>query len=119
MPAPLRRLAPVLGAALLAAAGAWFLRDGSGPAPEVPAPGRDLGRKKLQSFCLSCHTLDGPATRNPLAPKVRGWTRDQAYANVGRLDRLNPAMILSFEGTDEERWALAGALERLGAGRTP
>lgn len=77
----------------------------------------ELGERKLRSHCLPCHTLDGPPEKNPLAPKVRGWSRQQAYVNVGRLDKLNRAMLLNFQGTEEERQALAGALERLGSGK--
>ncbi len=123
MTAPLRRLAPLLGLALLAVSGSWLLRGawraGPAPAPALADAERELGRRKLQSFCLSCHSLDGSPSQNPLAPRVRGWSRERAYVDVGRLDQLSPAMLLNFEGTDEERWALAGALERLGAGERP
>lgn len=116
-----RRLLAALG--LLPALGAgWLLwRALSPPTAAERLAGDDpalrLGREKLRSFCLSCHQLDGPPEVNPLAPKVRGWTRDEAYVNVGRLGQLNSAMILEFHGTDEERRALALVLERLGSVR--
>ena len=115
----LQRMSPLLGLALLAfaGAGAWELWP-SAPPRRLTAE-EELGNRKLRAHCLSCHTLDGPPEKNPLAPKVKGWTRQQAYLNVGRLDKLNRAMILNFQGTEEERQALAGALERLGAGRYP
>jgi len=109
---PLQRLAPLAGLALLAI-GAW-----SAWQPDRPRSAEEeLGDRKLRSHCLSCHVLDGPPEKNPLAPKVKGWTRQQAYVNVGRLDKLNRAMLLNFQGTEEERQALAGALERLGSGK--
>ena len=113
----LRRLLPLAGLALLAASAAWFHGPWAPAAP--PSAEQRLGARKLRSFCLSCHVLDGPMSRNPLAPRVRGWTRAQAYERVAHLDRLSSAMILNFQGTDEERWALAGALERLGKGERP
>ena len=114
----LQRWSPVLGLCLLAVAGAgvWELWP---PAPRRQSAEEELGNRKLRTHCLSCHVVDGPREKNPLAPKVKGWTRQQAYDNVGRLSKLNKAMLLDFQGTEEERRALAGALERLGAGKHP
>jgi mono/diheme cytochrome c family protein len=110
----LQRLAPLAGLGLLLVVG-WAACPGL---PDRPLTAEEeLGNRKLRSHCLSCHTLDGPPEKNPLAPKVKGWTKEQAYVNVGRLDKLNRNMLLNFQGTDEERRALAGALERLGAGK--
>jgi hypothetical protein len=107
----------------LALGGAAYLWSGGLRPPSASEriageePELRLGRQQLQHFCLACHTLDGPPEVNPLAPKVRGWTREQAYQNVARLDQLSSAMIVSFSGTDEQRRALALVLERLGKER--
>jgi mono/diheme cytochrome c family protein len=75
----------------------------------------DIGRRKMESFCLSCHKLDGPPGVNPLRPRLRGWTQEQAYRNIGRLRQMNAQMILEFQGTEVERQALAAWLARMGA----
>jgi len=121
VPPSSRRLLAALGLLLVLGAGVLWWRGQRPPGAAERLAGEEpqlrLGRQTLQSFCLSCHELDGPPEVNPLAPKVRGWTREQAYQNVVRLDQLSSAMILNFTGTDEERRALALALERLGKER--
>jgi len=116
-----RRPLAALGLLLALGAAALWWRGQRPPGAAEQLAGEEpelaLGRQKLRSFCLSCHELDGPPEVNPLAPKVRGWTRAQAYVNVGRLDQLSSAMILNFTGSEEERRALALALERLGRER--
>lgn len=72
------------------------------------------GRKVMEGFCLSCHVLDGPPSKNPLRPKVRGWTQDLAYQTVGRLSRMNPGMI-DYDGPDADRQALAAWLAVVGS----
>jgi mono/diheme cytochrome c family protein len=87
--------------------------DGSVEAePPPPAP-RDVlaaGRRVLEVRCLICHR------DIPLGPRVKGWSRDLAFEAIGRLPRLNPAMP-PFEGTEEERRALAAFLAALGSGQ--
>jgi len=121
VPRPSPRLLLLLAAGLALGAGAlWQAWPRPRSAVERLAgddPELRLGRQKLQSFCLACHMLDGPPEVNPLAPKVRGWTREDAYRNVARLDQLSSAMILNFTGSDEERHALARTLELLGQER--
>jgi mono/diheme cytochrome c family protein len=83
-------------------------------APAGPCAKNPAGRRVLESFCLSCHTLD--AQQNPLRPRLdraRFGTVATARDSIGRLDQLNPAMILEFSGTDEERDALAQCLSSL------
>jgi len=75
----------------------------------------DMGRRKMESFCLSCHKLDGARGDNPLRPRLKGWTQQEAYRNIGRLRQMNPLMILEFQGTEIERQALAAWLAALGA----
>lgn len=81
----------------------------SAPAPAPAAPGSSMarGRQVLEENCLVCH-------REPkLRTLVRGWTEDRAFDLLGRLPSLNPAMP-PFDGTDEERRALAAYLSAAG-----
>ncbi|MBI5066845.1 MAG: cytochrome c [Deltaproteobacteria bacterium] len=122
MPRSWRPVLAVLGVALALGGAAHLWSTGLRLPSAAERIGGDdpelrLGRQQLQHFCLACHTLDGSPEVNPLAPKVRGWTRDQAYRNVARLDELSSAMLVNFSGTDEERRALALVLERLGKER--
>jgi len=84
--------------------------------PAEPSTGEPLaaGKKVMEGFCLSCHVLDGPAQDNPLKPKIKGWSADLAYDNVGKLSKLNAAMI-DFDGSDADRRALAAYLSHLGS----
>jgi mono/diheme cytochrome c family protein/cytochrome bd-type quinol oxidase subunit 1 len=79
--------------------------------PAAPA-GEGLvarGRVVLDERCVICHA------DLPLRPRVAGWSEERAYETLGNLSALNPAMP-DFEGTDEERRALAVYLAALGAG---
>jgi len=82
--------------------------------PAAAEPGRDLGEQVAQGFCLSCHDRGlGPRAQNPLLPKLTldlFGTPELAYQTVGRLGELNPGMVLPFQGTDQERRALASWL---------
>ncbi len=74
----------------------------------------------MQSFCLSCHGKDG---KNPLRPRLDpdAWgDPEKAYANIGRLQQIQPRMDQPFTRSDEERRALASYLARLAlANRRP
>lgn len=82
--------------------------------PELLARGED----RMRDFCLACHVFDpGPGVTNPLHPRItpdRWGTYDQAYENVGNLNRIRPQMAHSFRGDDADRRALALYLSKLG-----
>jgi mono/diheme cytochrome c family protein len=53
----------------------------------------------------------------PLQHRVAGWSADAAYQVIGRLPSVRRANMPPFQGTEEERRALAVFLSALGAGR--
>ena len=68
--------------------------------PETPGGGSG-GRTYFETNCSACHAPDG------LAPfDARGRTADELYEMIGRLPAIND-MMPAFEGSDEERRALA------------
>jgi mono/diheme cytochrome c family protein len=87
-----------------------------GPPPETPEA-LARGEDRMRDFCLACHVLDaGPGVTNPLRPRIvpeRWGTYDQAWENVGQLNRIRPQMAHAFRGTDEDRRALALFLSRM------
>ena len=84
--------------------------------PEPAAEAAERGRALLEEHCLSCHSLRSAADDPPalLPRRLQGWTAERAYAELGRLKRLNEQM-LDFAGSDEERRALADTLAGLAA----
>jgi mono/diheme cytochrome c family protein len=83
------------------------------PRPIVATPGvRARGEQVFAAWCLHCHA------DVPLARRVAGWSPERAYAVIGRLPEVSPAMP-PFRGTDEERRALAVYVASLGAGGAP
>jgi mono/diheme cytochrome c family protein len=114
-----RRMPPFPGSDAEVRPLALFLASLDGVVEPEGAPVGDefleIGRRKMESFCLSCHKLDGPPGANPLRPRLRGWTQEEAYRNIGRLRQMNAQMILEFQGTEVERQALAAWLARMGA----
>jgi len=71
------------------------------------------GAEVAQRFCYACHDREETRGNNPLLPRLderRFGTPAEAYTSIGRLDQLNGAMTLPFNGTDEERRALAAWL---------
>ncbi|MBI1975994.1 MAG: cytochrome ubiquinol oxidase subunit I [Candidatus Omnitrophica bacterium] len=72
-------------------------------------PETQVGRNLFIGQCAICHTIDG---YNGLRHLVRGWTEEDAYQILGKLDRIKGFMP-PFVGTDEERRALAGFLADL------
>jgi len=84
------------------------------PSPSPAGDALAAGKKQMEGFCLSCHVLEGPQADNPLKPKIRGWSAEQAYDRIGRLSKLNPAMM-DFDGTDADRQSLAAYLAHLAA----
>ncbi len=92
---------------------ALYLAELDGTIETAPAPGDGLiarGRAVLDERCLICHA------DIPLRPRVAGWTKDRAYDLLGRLPSLNSAMP-DFDGSDDERRALAAYLAALAAGK--
>lgn len=76
--------------------------------PEAPAGDATArGRRVLEESCLVCHR------EAKLRSLVLGWTEEKAFDAIGRLPSLNPAMP-DFEGTEEERRALAAYLSAAG-----
>lgn len=91
---------------------ALYLAGLDGTIEAAPRPAEGLvarGRAVLDERCLICHA------DLPLGPRVAGWTEERAYDQLGRLSILNPAMP-EFDGSDEERRALAAYLAALAAG---
>jgi hypothetical protein len=82
--------------------------------PEALARGED----RMRDFCLACHVLEpGPGVTNPLHPRItpEKWgTYEQAWENVGNLNRIRPQMAHAFRGNDQDRRALALFLSRMG-----
>lgn len=84
--------------------------DGVEEPPPTAAPAGDVvarGRQVMEKKCLVCHE------EAPLRSRVRGWTEKQAFETLGRLPSLNDAMP-DFDGTEEERRALASFLSQSG-----
>jgi mono/diheme cytochrome c family protein len=83
------------------------------PGPIVATPAvRARGEQVFSAWCLHCHA------DVPLARRVAGWSPERAYAVIGRLPEVSPAMP-PFRGTDEERQALAVYVASLGAAEAP
>lgn len=70
---------------------------------------KDAGKEIFRVECQSCHTING---YNGIKALVDGWTEEDIYDAIGRLDRLKPFMP-PFVGTEEERRALSKYLHSL------
>ena len=94
-------------------AGYLALVGGAAPATiAAPAPSADMGKAYYDTNCAACHGPDG------LAPfDSKGRTPAEFYEMIGRLPAINE-MMPAFEGTDDERKALAGHLAAL-PGKAP
>jgi mono/diheme cytochrome c family protein/cytochrome bd-type quinol oxidase subunit 1 len=64
----------------------------------------------FEDNCAMCHGADGEW---PIGARVKGKTAEELYELIGRLPQVNEAMP-PFEGSDEERRALAEHLAALG-----
>lgn len=88
--------------------------------PSVPAPAAESpvsapapdprGPALFEEQCAMCH---GGGSDWPMKPRVRGKSGAELFTLLARLPELNEAMP-AFEGTEEERRALADHLERIG-----
>lgn len=79
------------------------------PKAESPVP---AGEGIFEENCAMCH---GPDSEWPLAPRLAGRSEADLYDALGRLDEIEP-MMPPFEGTDEDRRALAAYLAATAAG---
>ncbi len=94
-------------------AGYLALVGGAAPAAlHPPAPSADAGKSFYEANCAACHGPDGLA---PFDPKNR--KPEEFYEMIGRLPAIN-GMMPAFEGTEEQRQALAGYLASL-PGKAP
>jgi mono/diheme cytochrome c family protein len=87
------------------------MASGAPVSPDVYAQGEQV----LRRFCLSCHGSPGGVPEDPLGPRLRPevWGNpEQAYENVGQLQRINRRMDQAFPGSEGERRALAAWLSR-------
>jgi mono/diheme cytochrome c family protein len=84
--------------------------------PQAGGSMPDRGRRLLDEYCLTCHSIDADDDDPPaLLPRVRGWSAQVAYQKLGMLDELSDEMP-AFEGTPEERKTLAETLAELASG---
>jgi mono/diheme cytochrome c family protein len=75
--------------------------------PEAVAAGRAVFAYR----CMGCHRDVS------LEKRVAGWSADRAYETIGRLPRVPRANMPQFQGTEQDRRALAVYLQAFGAGR--
>jgi mono/diheme cytochrome c family protein len=105
-----RRMPPFAGTAeeRQMLAGYLALLGGAEPsALSPPVPSADIGRTYYETNCAACHGPDG------LAPfDARGRKPEELYEMIGRLPAINE-MMPAFEGTGEQRKALAEYLASL------
>ncbi len=73
----------------------------------------DAGARLFDEQCSICHAQDADF---PIAELIAGRSADRLYDEIGRLPELND-MMPEFEGTDQERRALAEFLAGLEARR--
>jgi mono/diheme cytochrome c family protein/cytochrome bd-type quinol oxidase subunit 1 len=94
-------------------AGYLALVGGAAPATlSPPVPSADVGKAYYDTNCAACHGPDG------LAPfDSKGRTPVEFYDMIGRLPAINE-MMPAFEGTEEQRKALADHLASL-PGKAP
>lgn len=102
---------------LLALALALDAPTSAAPPPETQQA-LARGEDRMRDFCLACHVFEaGPGVTNPLHPRItpEKWgTYEQAWTNVGNLNRIRPQMAHAFRGNEEDRRALAIYLSKLG-----
>lgn len=99
------------------ALGAWLFHithPGVEPGTEVPPPAKSPasvdGKQVFDNYCSLCHELDGENAMRPKMVKYKGY--EAVFDMLGRLEQINEDMP-AFEGTEEERRALAQYLAQL------
>jgi mono/diheme cytochrome c family protein len=90
--------------ALVGGASASSVAEGAGMAA-------GLGVKYFQESCAACH---GDDAQWPMAPRAAGHSTTYFYDLIGRLPAVSETMP-RFEGSDDERRALAAYIAALGA----
>ncbi len=70
---------------------------------------RELGAQHFEDNCSFCHSEESDFALKDLA---EDRSADDFYEQLGGLEEINE-MMLPFEGTEEDRTALAQYLERL------
>jgi mono/diheme cytochrome c family protein len=82
------------------------------PPPLLESPEAvSAGQAVFAYRCTPCHR------DVPLQRRVAGWSAEDAYQVIGRLPKVRRANMPPFQGTEDERRALAVFLSALGAGR--
>lgn len=108
-----RAMPPFTGTAAEKRALAVYLAGLGGAAIDEPAPAADgAGADVFEQHCAMCHGAD---SEWPIAERIAGRDEAALYDSIGRLDELNE-MMPPFEGTEEERRALAVWLAAAAAG---
>ncbi len=111
-----RRMPPFVGTdAEKRALAVWLARlggaDEAALAPPDPSTlaAAELGATLFEDSCAVCHSADSDW---PIEALIAGKGTDSLYDALGRLDELNE-MMDPFDGSDEERHALAAYLAGL------
>ena len=108
-----RHMPPFVGSADERQALAVHLALLGGASPSSVAEGAavaaDVGAKHFLEVCAACH---GSNAAWPMAPRVGGHSARYFYDLLGRLPAVNEIMP-RFEGTDEERQAVAAYIVTL------
>jgi mono/diheme cytochrome c family protein len=106
-----RRMPPFPGTADEKRMLSIYLAGLGGGSMEWPAAGGGIsGSAVFEASCAMCHGSDGEW---PIEPRVAGRSEKELYEAIGKLDELNP-MMPAFDGTEEERKALAVWLDQKG-----
>ena len=106
-----RRMPPFVGTEDERRALAVYLArlGGTADAALEPTPAAAGGAPLFDSRCSMCH---GAGSDFPMEKYLKGRSASEFYDLLGKLDSLSE-MMPSFDGTDEERRALADHLARL------
>jgi mono/diheme cytochrome c family protein len=107
-----RRMPPFAGTDAERRALAVYLARLGGARPEQLAAAAEsaaLGDRHFEEYCSPCHAADSDW---PMAERIGGRDAAEFYELLGRLEEINEDMP-PFEGTEQERRAVAEYLEGL------